>query len=164
MNTPLKEKSATALSAAPPSLLPRRTALAVFLSGITAALGAGLIWMGLLGAPHTETFQFVRGTTFADGEADRLKGFLAPAAQDSRLAIVILGHTGQDGDPDANLALSEARAEAAVSIATSLGIPSDRVSSSGLAGSAPINRANDQSDRAFQTSLARVEVTLQVRE
>lgn len=144
-------------------LLPRRAFLAAGFSAATAALGAGALWMGLLGAPQTETFQFSRGTAFANGEALRLKAHLLPALQDDRIDVVIVGHTGQQGVSEANLDLSKARAAAAANLAVELGLPRARLTVRGVGAARPLTRADGQSERAFQSSLARVEVTLQAR-
>lgn len=145
------------------SLLPRRAFGAAAVSALAAAATVAVIWLGALGAPTTQTFQFSRNTTFANGELVRLQGFLAPAAQDDKLQIVILGHTGQNGDATANLELSVNRAEVAAKMAKDMGIEATRISTTGLGGSAPSAKTDGQSDRAFQAGLARVDVTLRVQ-
>lgn len=142
---------------------PRR----LFLASVVAALAAGgataLATFGGVTAPETETFQFARGTSFATGEAARLDGYLAAALQDDRVAVVIIGHSGTQGDATANQELSLARAEAAATRAVALGISRDRITARGIGGGAPLPKASDQSDRAYESQLARVDVTLQVR-
>lgn len=165
MSTNSTSSPAGGPSASPtsPGLIPARALFAALLSALTAGAIAALIWLGALAQPQTESFAFSRGTGFADGEALRLRGYLAAAAQDATLSVVIVGHTGQNGDADANLALSEARAEAAGEIAADLGIAADRISLMGVAGGDPLPKQDGQSDRAYQSSLARVDITLQVQ-
>ncbi|MEM6941005.1 MAG: OmpA family protein [Pseudomonadota bacterium] len=160
MKDPQNKTPAPALPAAAAPLLPRRALFAAALSAVTAALAAWLLWVGFLGAPTTETFQFSRGTSFSQGEDARLAGFLTRAAQDPSLQVIVIGHTGEQGDVAANLELSEARAAQVVEMAEGMGISADRLFASGVAGSAPLRRPEDVSDRAFQSSLARVDVSL----
>lgn len=143
--------------------LPRRLFVAAGLAALLAAGGVSLATLGLATAPMTETFRFSRGASFAAGEEARLRGHLLPAVEDERVAVVIVGHTGTQGDEAANLSLSEERAAAARAIAVDAGIAADRITATGMGGAAPAARAPGLSDRAYETSLARVEVTLQVR-
>ncbi len=142
---------------------PRR----LFLAGLFAAIAAGgavtLAGLGALGSPGTEQFQYLRGTSFSAGEEERLRGFLAGAVKDDRIEVRIIGHSGTQGDGDANLALSEDRAEGAADIARALGIEADRISAAGVGGGDPLPRPADTSARAHEAALARVEVILQVR-
>lgn len=143
--------------------LPRRAFLAAGLSAITVAGLVVLVLLGGLTAPNTETFQYARASTFATGEEQRFRGFVARALQDNRVAVVIVGHTGSSGDETANLDLSIQRAEAAREIALSLGVPADRITLAGVGGGSPLPRLANEGARAYQARLARVDVTLQVR-
>ncbi|MEM9708733.1 MAG: OmpA family protein [Pseudomonadota bacterium] len=147
----------------PTPRLPRR----VFIAGLTAALVAGgataLATLGGLTTATTESFRFSRGVSLANGEETRLRGFLATATEDDRIAVVILGHTGTQGEATANIALSEERAETIRAIAQSLGIDAGRISTGGAGGGTPLPREDGQTARAHETSLARADVTLQVR-
>ncbi len=145
------------------ALLPRRAFGAAAVSALAAAATIAVVSLGALDTPATQTFQFSRNTSFANGELVRLQGFLAPAAQDDKLQVVILGHTGQNGDATANLELSVTRAEVAAAVAEDMGIEASRISITGLGGSAPSAKTDGQSDRAFQAGLARVDVTLRVQ-
>lgn len=144
-------------------VFPRRAFVA---AGISAILAAGVVAVGLPGLatkPKTQVFQFSRGTNFVQGHEEALRGFLAPALQDDRIAVVILGHTGSQGDADANQDLSDQRADVAREMALRLGIPAAQIHATGLGGSAPLAKGDDETDRAHQARLARVDVTLQVR-
>jgi len=142
---------------------PRRLFLASIVAAIAAGGATALATFGAVTAPETETFQFARGTSFATGEADRLDGYLTAAMQDDRIAVVIVGHSGTQGDATANQALSVSRAEIAAEKAVALGIPRDRITARGVGGGAPLAKDPAQSDRAYEAQLARVDVTLQVR-
>jgi len=143
---------------------PRRLFLSAILAAVAAGGAVGLGVLGQVTAPQTESFRFARGTSFAAGEEDRLRGVLAQAAQDDRVAVVITGHSGTSGDAAANLELSEARAELAAEIAAAMGIEGARISAAGAGGGAPLPQETGESDRAWQARLARVEVALQVRQ
>lgn len=147
--------------ASPP--LPRRIFLAAGLAAVTAAAAVGLGVAGAISAPETDVFQFSRGTSFAAGEENRLRGHLATAVQDNGYKVIIVGHSGNQGDAAANLALSNDRAAKAAEIAADMGIDPANVQVTGVGGGDPVAKPDDVSDRAFQALLARVEVTLQVR-
>ncbi len=142
---------------------PRR----IFLAGLAAALAAGsataLATLGGLTGTTTDTFRFSRGTSLASGEDARLRGFLGAALEDERISVTIIGHSGTQGDAAANLTLSTQRAEAIAAIAREMGLPGGRVTVSGVGGGDPLPREDGQSDRAFESALARADVTLQVR-
>ncbi|MEL7462696.1 MAG: OmpA family protein [Pseudomonadota bacterium] len=149
-------------SSAPP-ILPRRAFIA---AGLSAALAGSLVGLGFLGQAtlaRSETFQFSRGLAFAAGEEARLRAYLASALADERVHVAIVGHTGEAGDLAANLALSEERAALAAAMATEMGVDLARISQAGVGGAAPLPKASEEGDRAHQSRLARVEVSLQVR-
>lgn len=143
---------------------PRRLFLA---AGLAAVAAGGAVALGLLGqvtAPESDSFRFARGTSFAGGEEDRLRGYLRAAVVDDRIVVMILGHSGSSGNAAANLDLSEERATAARAIALDLGIEAGRITMSAMGGGAPLAREEGESDRAWQARLARVEIALQVRQ
>ena len=155
MNSPLTTESA------PP--VPRRLFLAAGLAAIAAGGAVALGIMGQVTAPASDSFRFARGTSFANGEEDRLRGYLQPAVADDRMTVVIFGHSGSTGDAEANLALSEERAIVARDLALQLGIGGDRIQVSAMGGGAPLPQEAGESERAWQARLARVEITMQVR-
>ena len=139
--------------------LPRRAVLGAILCGGVVAAAVGLAGLGAAGRPSTEAFRFSRGTSFAPGEARRLRTHLAEVASEPRIGVRITGHTGTRGSEDANLALSERRAEAALEIARSVGIPEARILFAGGLGEArPTPRPSDVGEREHERALARVEV------
>ena len=142
---------------------PRRLFLA---AGLAALAAGGAVALGMLGqvtAPASESFRFARGTSFATGEEERLRAYLAQAAVDDRITVVILAHSGSTGDAAANLALSEERASVTEDLVFGLGIDPARVRTSAMGGAAPLPQESGESDRAWQARLARVDIALQVR-
>ncbi|MEM1274167.1 MAG: OmpA family protein [Pseudomonadota bacterium] len=142
---------------------PRRLFLAAGLAAVAAGGAAALGILGQVSAPGTDSFRFARGTSLATGEEDRLRGFLQRAAQDDRIVVIITGHSGTSGDAAANLALSEDRAAIAAELAADMGVAASQIRAAGAGGGAPLTQQGDESDRAWQARLARVDVTLQVR-
>lgn len=146
-----------------PLLVPLRAIFAIVASAAVAAMIAGLGLVGAVTVPDDEVFRFTRGTQFAAGEEARLRGHLAKAAKDERIAVIITGHTGTQGDEGANIALSEDRANVAAALAEEMGVTADNIHAGGAGGGSPLPKQDGMSDRAHQSTLARVEVTLQVR-
>lgn len=61
---------------------------------------------------------------------------VADAALDEPTTVVIVtGHTGAEGDPDANLALSHERANVIAEALRAAGVPADRIFQRGAGGS-----------------------------
>ncbi|MFQ6550128.1 OmpA family protein [Aestuariibius sp. 2305UL40-4] len=144
-------------------VFPRRTFVA---GGLSALVAGGAVTLGTLGyatRPQTESFRFARSTTLAAGEDARLRGFLAQALPDDRMQVVIIGHTGDAGNADANLALSAERADVAAAMARALGILPNRITVTGVGGASPLPKLEGERARAHQSRLARVEVSLQMR-
>lgn len=144
-------------------VLPRRAFVAAVFSGVTAASALALGLYGGLTTPMRAQFGFSRGVSWAAQELERLRGFLAPALEDNRIHVTILGHSGNTGDAAANLELSVARADLARTVAQDLGISADRLTVQGLGGGRPLAKMDGESARAYQSRLSRVEVTLQLR-
>lgn len=144
-------------------LIPRRTFVAAGLSAVLAGTAVSLGVIGGVSGVEASAFQFSRGVSLATGEEARLRGMLARALPDERVHVTILGHTGEAGDATANLALSEERAALVQSIAQAVGITPDRITARGVGGASPLPKEDGESDRAYQSRLARVEVSLQMR-
>ncbi|MEL7098837.1 MAG: OmpA family protein [Pseudomonadota bacterium] len=88
---------------------------------------------------------------------------MAGALSDDRIFVTIVGHTGSAGDAAANLSLSEARAALAADMAEALGIAPERITARGVGGGAPLDKQTNENARAYQSRLARIDVTLQLR-
>lgn len=144
--------------------LPRRAVIGAVLVALSLGGAAALGIAGAALSPSSEDFTFSRGTSFASGEEARLKARLAELAGDDRIVIRLTGHSGTQGDEAANLALSEERAETARSVAIDAGFPPRRIDwAGGVGGGDPLSKDSDVSDRAYQSSLARVTLSWQVR-
>lgn len=144
-------------------VLPRRTFVVAGFSAVTAASFVSLGILGGFSRVQQGVFQFTRGLSFAAGQEARLRGLLSEALLDDRIHVTILGHTSDAGNVAANLQLSEERAALVREMAEDMGIDPDRITSNGIGSSAPLDRVDGESDRAFQLRLARVEVALQMR-
>ncbi len=144
-------------------ILPRRVFFAAGCSAILAAAAVSLSTLGGFSNPERDVFQFTRGTTFAAGEQARLRSFLTAALPDDRMHVTILGHTGDAGDGAANFELSETRANEVKRIAEGMGIAAARMTVQGLGGTSALPQQDGESARAYQSRLARVEVSLQMR-
>jgi hypothetical protein len=144
-------------------ILPRRAILASILSAGLAGAGLMLsIWGGVSRVRH-DSFAFFRGEQFAQGEEERLGGLLAQALSDERLFVTIIGHAGTVGDSMMNVKMSSIRAEKVAGIAKEIGIPDSRMKVASVGGAQPLPKKEGESDRAYQSRLARVEIFLQVR-
>lgn len=147
----------------PRPIFPRRAFVAAALSALFAGSAVGLATLGKMSSVQSETFQFSRGVSLVAGDEARLRGLLASALADDRFHITVLAHTGVTGDTDANLNLSQERADLVSSLARELGVEAAQITARGLGGGAPLPKIADESDRAYQVRLARVEVSLQMR-
>ncbi len=75
--------------------------------------------------------------------------------------VIVKGHTGMNGDPEANLELSLARAQAVRSfLAQTLKFDENRIHAVGMGSKKPLPRLLDESDRALNYRLPRVELYL----
>ncbi len=94
------------------------------------------------------------------GSSMLLQAEMARALQSNAAAkVFIVGHTDNQGAPDANLALSKARAQAVVDALTNgYKIDGKRLSASGVASYAPLASNANENGRARNR---RVEMVLQ---
>ncbi len=141
----------------------RRAFIAAALSALTAGGVVALLTLGAVTQPDTASFRFSRGVIMAADVQDQARGFLSKALHDDRIRVTIVGHTGEAGDPAANLKLSIARAEKLGALARDMGILPEQIITTGVGGSAPVPRNDGEGARAYQARLARVETTLQMR-
>jgi outer membrane protein OmpA-like peptidoglycan-associated protein/ABC-type nitrate/sulfonate/bicarbonate transport system substrate-binding protein len=75
--------------------------------------------------------------------------------------IVVEGHTSTRGDPAVNLELSQERAEAVARyLMVTYGVKQSRLRAVGYAGTKPLPRRADESDREYMTRLSRVVVKM----
>ncbi len=129
----------------------------------TVAASFGLDRLGQAQQPVVLSVPFDRDVTLADGTAGTLDLAAGLMARNPGYRAFIEGHTGNLGDADANLDLSRRRAEAVDQALTEAGIDGDRTEVLAIGSAAPLDRAEDESEAAYQRRLGRVEITL-VRE
>lgn len=103
---------------------------------------------------------FSRGINMSPLDEGNLEAVAREMQADPGLRAVITGHTGTLGDASANLALSRKRAESTVDALAALGVARDRIEMQGLGSSRPLDQGSDESDRSWQSRLARVEIEL----
>lgn len=124
--------------------------------------GAGWSRLREVGTLKIEPIGFRRGTATLDESglaqlaaiAQRLKHY-------PNFRLMIRGHSGLDGDPEANLTLSKQRAQAAAEyLLSAYDVDPDRVRVLGYGASRPLPRMEGESDRAYGYRLPRVEFAL----
>ncbi len=99
----------------------------------------------------------LNGKQELDTIADKLKHYPSFRA-------LVKGHTGTSGDPSANKELSQARAESVIRYLTiTYSMDPNRLYAVGKGSEAPLKQLQDESDRAYEYRLPRVEISL-VRE
>jgi outer membrane protein OmpA-like peptidoglycan-associated protein/ABC-type taurine transport system substrate-binding protein len=75
--------------------------------------------------------------------------------------ILVKGHTGLKGDPEENRKLSLIRAEVVKrELEINYGVDPNRIKATGIGSGEPISRQSDESDRAYDNRLKRVELFL----
>lgn len=115
-----------------------------------------------IGTLKVEAIGFSRGASALDEEG---RATLDRIAQRLRhypnYRVLVNGHTGIGGDPQANIALSKQRAQAVAEyMLTTYQIDPNRIRALGYGGSQPLPREDNESDRAYSYRLPRVEVSL----
>lgn len=115
-----------------------------------------------VGTLRIEAVSFARATAQVDTEGEAaLKAVTEKLAHYPNFRLVVRGHTGTDGDAEANQALSRERAQAVSDYLQShYGVDADRVLVLGLGSSEPLPRLPDESERAYRYRLPRVEFML----
>jgi outer membrane protein OmpA-like peptidoglycan-associated protein len=115
-----------------------------------------------VGTLKIEPVSFQRGTTTLDAEGE---GAIAAIAEKishyPNYRLLVKGHTGVGGAPEANVELSKRRAEAVVDQLTRAHrMDANRIRALGYGASQPLPRLADESDRAYAYRLPRVEFAL----
>lgn len=135
-------------------------AFGILLVIIAVALIPFLNAKGELERPVTVTIPFERGVRIDDDA----KALVALAYKESAArpdaSVVISGHTGSRGDSQANMDLSEQRANTVATLLSDQGLDPDRMETVGLGGAQPLPEQEGESDRAYQRRLSRVDVLI----
>ena len=123
---------------------------------------AGWAQLDEVGALRLEPVGFARGTGTLDDEGATAVASLARTlAHYPRYRLAIRGHPGRGGDDDANLALSQARAQTVMeTLSDQYGIDPDRMQGVGYGSSQPLPKLPGESDRSYAYRLPRVEFVL----
>jgi len=124
-----------------------------------AASGAGLVFPDAA-APERITVAFGVGARL-DGEAEAGIAAAANALLDNPETIVIVtGHTGPQGDAEANLQLSRDRAEAVRTALVAAGIPADRIVTNGVGGTVAPAPMDGESEAALAQRTKRADLRI----
>lgn len=94
----------------------------------------------------------------AAGSIPSLDILAAELAAIPDVAVLVAGHTDSDGEEDANLALSQARAEAVLSYLVTTGIDANRLTAQGFGEASPIADNVSQEGKALNR---RIEILVQ---
>ncbi len=115
-----------------------------------------------VGTLKVEPIKFQSGTSdlVVDGK-ESVDAIAAKLKNYPTFRILVKGHTAVSGDAEANMALSLERAEAVARyMKVTYGIDENRIRFIGLGGTKPLPREPDESNRAYDYRLPRVEVSL----
>ncbi|HSW14804.1 MAG TPA: phosphate ABC transporter substrate-binding/OmpA family protein, partial [Solimonas sp.] len=115
-----------------------------------------------VGTLKIEPIGFARGTATLDEESrDALNAIAERLRHYPNYRLLIRGHTGIEGDMQANLDLSTQRAQAAAGyFLDNFKVDAQRVRAIGYGGLRPLARLPDESERAWGYRLPRVEFAL----
>ncbi len=110
----------------------------------------------------------LRNVTFQSGTADldyngqeQLDASVETLAHYPNFRVLVKGHTGVRGDPEANEVLSQQRADAVKGyFMQAHGVDPNRMRAIGMGGSEPLEQVDGESSRAYSDRLKRVEVYL----
>ncbi|MFK7945476.1 MAG: OmpA family protein [Paracoccaceae bacterium] len=142
----------------------RRYLIGSLLCSVAVGGGLALDYLGSVDVGDPLTVQFTRGTELAPGEAAKISAFVAGHVSEPRLMFHVLGHSGQRGESEANLELSQKRAEVVAAFLVDAGLAEAQILSAQGAGSAdPLSAEPDESSGALQRRMARAVITPVVR-
>ncbi len=115
-----------------------------------------------VGTLKVEPVSFRRGTNAMDyAGSQAVDSIVSKLKRYPKFRIMIEGHTGLRGDPEANLALSTERAAAIANyLVSNYNVDPDRVRAVGYGASRPLEKIPGESSRAYGYRLPRVEVSL----
>lgn len=110
--------------------------------------------------PVTITVPFERGIGLDQDTETLIAQAFKESVSRPEASIVVSGHSGSRGDTQANINLSKQRAEAIEQRLADQGLNLDRIEVVGLGGSELLPRKENESERAYQRRLARVDILI----
>jgi outer membrane protein OmpA-like peptidoglycan-associated protein/ABC-type taurine transport system substrate-binding protein len=121
-------------------------------------------WSALqeVGTLKIEPIGFQRGAASLNDDGEQaLARMMERLRHYPNYRILVKGHTGSGGDADANLELSKLRAQTVAShLLSAFGMDANRLRAVGFGSSQPLPRIANETDRAYDYRLPRVEVVL----
>lgn len=145
-------------------LIKRRYITGGLISALAIAGALALDLIGPVAPPKALVLQFSRGAVLAQGEEARLQAYAGQHIAEQKIQFHVSGHTGDQGDADANQDLSKQRADMVAAALVDAGITVDRILSAKGVGSADaLPKDGDESDRQHQRRMARAVVTAVVQ-
>ncbi len=121
-------------------------------------------WSSLqeVGTLRIEPIGFQRGAaSLAEDGEQALARMMERLRHYPNYRILVKGHTGSGGDADANMELSKLRAQTVAShLLSAYGMDANRLRAVGFGSSQPLPRMANETDRAYDYRLPRVEVVL----
>ena len=138
----------------------RAQLLGLSILAVTVAAGVAWDYLGRSRQPVTFVVPFARDIALADGTAGTINHAAGLMLRNPHYRAVVEGHTGTLGDAEANLALSQRRAEIVDRALTEVGVSADRIELLAIGEAAPLDMADDESESAYQRRLGRAEIIL----
>ncbi len=124
-----------------------------------ALSAAGLVWPRADG-PEVVVVDFDVGARPAAGSDAMIAVAINSLLDHPTTVALITGHTGADGDAQANLALSRSRADVVAKALADAGVPADRIISRGAGGAAPPDPREGESAASLSKRTRRAEVRI----
>lgn len=114
----------------------------------------------LVGALKLRPITFRSGTSTLDTNGmEQIKHIVSNIAHYPNFRILVKGHTGLRGDPQANMTLSKKRAKAVKNeLQYSYNISPERIRIVGMGSKEPLPKNMGESDRSYNSRLKRVEI------
>jgi outer membrane protein OmpA-like peptidoglycan-associated protein len=109
---------------------------------------------------QTYTVQFDRGTRLAADQEKIITQAVSRMFQNSAYTARGVGHTGTQGDHDANVMLAEQRAETIKKMMVDQEVKPKRIETFGAGGADPLAKKDNESVRAYQGRLSRATIVL----
>ncbi len=118
--------------------------------------------LNVVGSLKIRPVTFSSGTSLIDESGlAQIREITESISHYPNFRIMVKGHTGMKGDPEENRKLSMIRAQVVKrELEMNYGVDPNRVKAIGIGSGEPLSRLNDESDRAYDNRLKRVELFL----